>query len=521
MLYKTKIFFSNAIRAVLFSCLMLANAQAAKPLWTFAPQTPTNITVAKGDSAQVTYTIHNQSSKTKTLIMKPIAGINQSTPCQLPAKGSCMLTLNVNGSALQGDVVGGPVLCQQSNALQCYQPSSTNILRIRVIQKPPIQQYTVTPSAGANGAISPATAQVANAGSSLTFTATPDAGFSVNQWLLDNNVVQTGGTSYQLSNLQANHTVEVTFAQATLSPLTQNLALSINAPLADPELPGNPRTIRIENTGSIPADNVQVSTTAFPAGTSMTTNTCTGTLNAGQTCDITITPGGTANPDNNTNACTTGTAPEPTVVTVSSDNAQSTDINVLVLGYGCIYEGGFLFAVDDLTPSTTSISGKVAAEEDLPGGTSVWGPNTPPVGGISDTSAPGIDSCDGKNDGACNTSRIIAASLTPPAVAAKACDDLNSNGFTDWVLPAACELGRGNFNPNANCGMTNPNLYSALVQNGNIGNFVLASGNYSSSTENSMNLQQVWFQVFNIPGGQFANFKTSTYLIRCIRSFNS
>jgi hypothetical protein len=110
MLEKTKTFFSNAILTVLFSCLTLASAQAAKPLWTFVPQTPTEITVAKGGSAQVIYTVQNQSSRAKNLVMKPIAGVIQGAPCQLPAKGSCTLTLNINGSALLGDVLGGPVL---------------------------------------------------------------------------------------------------------------------------------------------------------------------------------------------------------------------------------------------------------------------------------------------------------------------------------------------------------------------------------------------------------------------------
>jgi hypothetical protein len=74
-----------------------------------------------------------------------------------------------------------------------------------------VQQFTVTPLAGANGVIFPANPRVVNAGSSLTFSAIPNVGFGVNQWLLDGNVVQNGGTTFQLNNIQANHTVEVTF----------------------------------------------------------------------------------------------------------------------------------------------------------------------------------------------------------------------------------------------------------------------------------------------------------------------
>ncbi|HAT6977457.1 TPA: DUF1566 domain-containing protein [Legionella pneumophila] len=513
---KKRHYFRNIILTVFFSCLMLSGVQAAKPLWTFVPQTPIDITVAKGSGAQVIYTVNNQSSRPKTLVMKPIAGISQGAPCQLPAKGSCTLTLNVNGSALQGDIVGGPVLCQQGNDLQCYQPSSTNSLRIRLTQQPPVQQFTVTPLAGANGSISPATAQVVNAGASLTFTATPNSGFGVNQWLLDGLVVQNGGTSFQLSNIQANHTVEVTFNQTTLSPLTQNLALSINSPGADPALAGNARIIRIENTGSIPANNVQVSTSGFPTDTSITNNGCTGMLNAGATCDITITPGGTASPDNSANACTTtpGTEPVPTVVTVSADNAPSANVNVLVLGYGCIYQGGFLFSVDDSTPITGSIGGKVAALSDQSTGTR-WGPSVA-VAGISETSMPGPGSCDGKNDGECNTARIIAAGLTSP-VAAQLCEDLSDGGFTDWFMPAICELGRFvGLGSNAGCGTTNPNLYTTLHTN-NLGGF--ASDLYWSSTEFSgVPTDFAWGQYF-VDGFQNGVNKVLSLRVRCVRAF--
>lgn len=509
--------FCTAITA-LFCSLMLLNVQAAKPLWLFDPQTPTAITVAKGRSAQIIYTIYNQSSKPKILSMKRIAGISQTAPCRLPAKGSCTLTLNVNGSALQGNVLGGPVLCQQGNDTQCYQPSWENILRIRLTQQPPVQQFIVTPSAGANGSISPATAQRVNAGSSLAFTATPNTGFGVNQWLLDGNVVQNGGTTFQLNNIQANHTVAVTFNQTTLSPLSQNLALSIQSPfpVSDPALTGNPRIIRIENTGSMPASNVQVSTSGFPTGTLITSNTCIGTLNAGATCDITITPGGTASPDNSANACTTspGTEPVPTVVTVSADNAPSTAINVLVLGYGCIYQGGFLFSVDDSTPNTGSIGGKVAAMSDQSAGVR-WGPNVE-VGGINQTSMPGPNSCDGKNDGACNTSRIIATGLTPP-VAAQLCEDLSEGGFTDWYMPAICELGRFiGLGDNAGCDNTNPNLYITLFTS-NLGGFT--NENYWSSTEVLGDANTAaWLQDFN-DGLQGSGGKSITIRLRCIRAF--
>lgn len=191
---------------------------AGVPLWTFSPQTPTSITVVKGRSAQVIYTVQNQSTRPNRLMMKPIPGVVQSSACELAPKGSCTLTLNINGSALTGDVVGGPELCQQGNALQCYQPNPENSLRIRS------EQLTVTSSVRANGLISPVGVQTVSAGGSLTFTATPDTGFIVSRWLVDDVVVQTGGLSYQLNDIQNNHQVEVTFQTAT--PLNAYIANS-------------------------------------------------------------------------------------------------------------------------------------------------------------------------------------------------------------------------------------------------------------------------------------------------------
>jgi len=99
-----------------------------------------------------------------------------------------------------------------------------------------VTNYTITPSAGANGAISPSTAQQVAAGGNSAFTATPNSGYQVNNWLADNNVVQVGGTQYTLTGINANHTVSVTFvsipAQASFLPLpcwviTQNTGSSL------------------------------------------------------------------------------------------------------------------------------------------------------------------------------------------------------------------------------------------------------------------------------------------------------
>jgi outer membrane protein assembly factor BamB len=99
----------------------------------------------------------------------------------------------------------------------------------------PGSQYTctVTPSAGSNGAISPDTPQAVVKGGSITFTGTPATGYTVAGWWLDGTVVQSGGTSYTLSNVATDHTVQVTFniLTFTLTPSAgANGAISPNAP---------------------------------------------------------------------------------------------------------------------------------------------------------------------------------------------------------------------------------------------------------------------------------------------------
>ncbi len=69
----------------------------------------------------------------------------------------------------------------------------------------------VTPSAGANGNISPDAPQTVNSGGSVRFTANPNAGYVVDQWIVDGSLMQNGGTSYTLSNIETNRSVQVTF----------------------------------------------------------------------------------------------------------------------------------------------------------------------------------------------------------------------------------------------------------------------------------------------------------------------
>jgi len=81
-------------------------------------------------------------------------------------------------------------------------------------------QYTLTASAGQSGSISPAGPVAVGSGDSQEFTAEADVGYGVDAWYLDGSVAQLGGSSYMLDNIQATHTVHVTFkeVQYTITP---------------------------------------------------------------------------------------------------------------------------------------------------------------------------------------------------------------------------------------------------------------------------------------------------------------
>jgi hypothetical protein len=340
-----------------------------------------------------------------------------------------------------------------------------------------IPTFTLTASSGPNGSIAPTGSVKVNSGASQSFVATPSAGYGIQQWILDGAVVQKGGDVYTLTDVLTNHLVRVTFAQTTLTPSVAALGLSVNDTTVNANLTGNPRQVIISNTGSIPATNVAISYPTWPPGTTAS-STCAATLAPAATCSITVTPGVNATSD-----CTSGIAPTPGVVSVSSDESNSTLVSVTVVGYRCIYQGGYVFAIDDTTANTGSIGGTVAAVADQASGAD-WSSDFFDIPGIDEGST---SPCIGNSDGACDTAQIVAHySADPPSSYAAGACLANISGFTDWYLPAICEMSFSAGN-NAGCGSAG----SPLIQNmnSNIGPATLgASGSfYWTATEFSAN----------------------------------
>ncbi len=319
----------------------------------------------------------------------------------------------------------------------------------------------------------------------------------------------------------------------TLVASLSNLALVANDTATNPALTGSPRQIVFTNSGSDTAHDLAVNVSSLPSGTTVSSNTCGATLAASSSCVLTITPGTTATSDGS-NPCTSGTAPVPTVISLSGTNTNTVTTNVVVLSYGCIYQGGYLFAVDDSTPGTSSIGGKVASLADqagaFPSGI-VWGSDS--GGSVNFVNIPGIteisttisDNCNGATDGACNTTEIVDHYnlINISFYAAGVCQQ-TINTFSDWFLPSICELGYDTSTNGTSCGTsvspTLQNMQTSLVDNGSLN---ILSGFYWSSTQWSVSpTNQVWTQFFANAGGsaQTAASKGLLVGVRCIRSLS-
>lgn len=271
---------------------------------------------------------------------------------------------------------------------------------------------------------------------------------------------------------------------------------------------------------------------------------------------------------------------------MSADNATTVSSDVVVLGYGCIYQGGYVFAFNDTTPSSGSVGGKVATTSDqapaYPNGI-IWSSNGGTGGGsggfdpiyTSYDTLPGISEastsatgsptyatfasffstnytninpftsasfsmCNGALDGSCNTDNILtfynqfitnntlANGITGPYTAsagptnityyaAGLCKQTIST-YSDWYLPAICEMGYGS----SACGTlgapTLQNIQSSLIDSSGLS---APAGYYWSSAEVSASPQTVaWGQLFASGGGSIQDVVTKSLQlgVRCSRA---
>lgn len=325
-------------------------------------------------------------------------------------------------------------------------------------------------------------------------------------------VVCEQGSTLQCYRPSPSDTLNITAitnqSSATLSISVSNLAL---------ETSGNSRTITITNTGSISAENLSISYPTWPSGTTANSN-CGSSLGATDTCTITVNPG--ANATSNCNS--PYSEPTPGVITVSADNVTSAvTTDVYVLTYGCIYEKGYIFAIDDTTSANTSINGTTVALADNSSGIQWYNDNFV------------ITNAESLTNGATNTVMIIntqGAGSYAAEICANYTIDSSGNSpcstgtcYSNWYLPAICQMGASG--EGAGCLSGTANMVSNLpnlIFSGCIGSSCL-SGNYWSSTEYFGNPQAIALYELFISGGglQFGEIKDVNYAVRCSRNFTN
>jgi hypothetical protein len=334
----------------------------------------------------------------------------------------------------------------------------------------------------------------------------------------------------------------------TVSPLNSSvtgLALSVNnstPPFS--ALTGTPRRITLTSGDGSVIGGVSFSfSPALPADASVVpANQSCGDISPTNPCVIHITPGATPTSSSS-------------IMTVTGNNIQPLSIPVDILTYGSVFQSGYVFAIDDSTPTTLSVGGKVAAQQNqaplFPFGI-IWssngnysckaGANNNYAPCTNYTFIPGIDEnstppggCAGNSDGACNTRVIVTYldnnNLTTPGTpvtrstyAAGLCT-ATINGYSDWYLPAICELGYyqpAPNTPNINSGCGTPS--SPILQNiaSNLPSSVLLSmqGPFWSSTEYSgedTTFNNAWSNYFTT-NTQTHDGKENALGVRCVRA---
>ena len=280
---------------------------------------------------------------------------------------------------------------------------------------------------------------------------------------------------------------------------------------------------------------------ALPADTTIAPASC-GNIAPADTCVLTITPGATAS------AAAYDTSPTPITLSVQGINTNTLTPMLNIVELASVYQSGFIYSIDDATPTTGSIGGKVAAVTDQAAGDLsgiIWssdGSGTTAsyiaIFGISETSTStspnpstgqitGQSACNGAYDGACDTTNIVAYYSIPntnPAInltyyASGLCK-ASIGGYTDWYLPAICEMGPAS--NGSGCVSGTPNMVTnlPLLLTACTGTSCLA-GFYWSSTENSGGpTGGAWAQHFASGGGSSQNGSNKGFKlgVRCSRA---
>jgi len=356
------------------------------------------------------------------------------------------------------------------------------------------------------------------------------------------------------------------YPSTTLSASTTVVGASVKNTDKNAALTGKPRQFIIKNEGTEPATSVSfliynaagTRPATLPDGTSISPKAC-GTIEAGDTCTVTLTPGATPTPDGGL------------TLEVVSDDADPVDISLNVIDYGTLFQDGYVFAVFDNSDDKPVIGGTVAqqspqklfwplgiifssngeydctqssrGDHNFMTECTAYSTFTPLSDyGIYEDSVGsddgGTDACTGNKDGKCNTDVIwnfyddpLHGSIPRENYAAGNCSGV-IDGHEDWYLPAICQMGffRSGQGEDSGCGTVENPLMQNMQQNletlrnssreinENIG--VYWSSTLSSRTGIDYSFLNppcyfddacyaAWAQYFNVREGDTLNYQTN------------
>lgn len=303
-------------------------------------------------------------------------------------------------------------------------------------------------------------------------------------------------------------------SEAALSVSVSELALAARQPAALPSaIAGTPRVLTVTNTSTqVTAQDVALDpAVALPAGTTVAGD-C-GTLAPLESCSFTVTPGMAA-------------TAAPVALPIRGRNTNTVTPTVQVLTYGSVYQGGYVFALDDTTPDTGSVGGKVMARREE-AAYPAWSTNTDAMTSVDELS---VAPCVGASDGACNTATVVkhyeALRDSPLAYAAGRCSAFSDEGYDDWYLPSVCEMGVNDNGSASGCGSRaaprQQNIFLNLVNKGYAAAMVLNV--YWTSTASSTapaGQAHAWVQQYTL-GGDSNQLRFdrvgASILVRCARA---
>lgn len=481
-------------KAIIGMLALLAMTMAhakSQPLWTFTPNPkfPPQVTVSATDTAVVKYTVTNHSSYPHQLVIHSQTGVHQVSPCLLGPRGSatatCMLTLNITGSALPTTGIrGGPSLCQTNpngtpNRNQCYQPNPMDILNIT---KTTTTYHTISGTvSGLSGTLTllnnGSNALTISTDGTFTFTTAVAEGSPYDVTVGTQPATQTCSVSNGSGTMGGSNVTNV-----SVTCITQNTTITVSPTGTIPATSGGTitNTVTVTNNGTMfAALNVHAT---LPAGWTAVTQDATG-------CTSIPANGGTCN--------LVFSSKLPYVaqknIVITGDNITSPPTMALAF----TINGYLVFSVESSTSATVIDTTDLSSSEQ-------WGNDIAPTGAQSLT------------DGFTNTG-IIKDILNIGTSAAVSCYNSTAGGVIagTWYLPAICQM--GGTGQGAGCATGIANIDTNLVQLG----FGGLAGSYWSSTEYAIDsIIEAWYQNF-VSGGSSSQVDDGKILplgVRCARA---